>query len=227
MKEFFEKAVTRKKERDNKEAEKRAIAGPPPVQSATDMTTLSKQDDQSDGDGGMGLSEDELEKQEPDIVTPITSATPLTPANQLVNGESFKRKRNYEGDVSESEDADSPRGKRYQSDTPLPPPPPPPPMEIMAEVPSDATGTGFPYDVDDANQMISQQDLDNLVDPELPLAPLSEQKAAAYRNVGLIGTGLDKNSGSPSDEDMGSTGDGYGSMKELSLVIEPQVPQGR
>ncbi|KAL8734900.1 MAG: hypothetical protein Q9166_001252 [cf. Caloplaca sp. 2 TL-2023] len=124
---FFEKAVVRKKERDEKEAAKRKKEGFPAETPKVDVGMGTKQDEESDGDHRMDMSDDEDEKPEPDMATPITSATPVTPADQLINGDRLKRKRigEEESNGDGLTDTESTPGKRLRSKTPPPPPPPP------------------------------------------------------------------------------------------------------
>ncbi|KAL8941487.1 MAG: hypothetical protein Q9216_002215 [Gyalolechia sp. 2 TL-2023] len=132
VKEFFDKAVMRKKERDEKEAEKRKKEGLPTASPALN-TDPAKNDEDSDVEARMDLSEDEDERPEADVAAPGNLATPVTPVEQLINGDRLKRKRSSEGRNDEGEDdIESTPSKRLRSETP--PPPPPPPEEISAAV---------------------------------------------------------------------------------------------
>lgn len=120
VKEFFDKAVLRKKERDENEAEKRKKEGLPAGSHPTD-----KNDDESDAEPRMVLSGDEGERPEADMATPGNLATPITIADQLVNGDRFKRKRSSEErNGGGDDDLESTPSKRLRSETPPPPPPP-------------------------------------------------------------------------------------------------------
>ncbi|CAL8582085.1 histone methyltransferase set2 [Xanthoria parietina] len=125
--EFFEKAVLRKKERDEKDAAKRKNEGLPSKPLNVNVDGDAKQDEASDDEHGMDMSDDEHEKPEPEMVTPITSATPVTPADQLVNGDRLKRKRDGEEGSNGvgANDTESTPKKQLRSQTPPPPPPPP------------------------------------------------------------------------------------------------------
>lgn len=125
--EFFEKGVLRKKERDEKDAAKRKNEGLPSKPLNVNVEGDAKQDEASDDEHGMDMSDDEHEKPEPEMVTPITSATPVTPADQLVNGDRLKRKRDGEGESNGAgaDDTESTPKKQLRSQTPPPPPPPP------------------------------------------------------------------------------------------------------
>ncbi|KAL8872673.1 MAG: hypothetical protein Q9174_001736 [Haloplaca sp. 1 TL-2023] len=138
VKEFFEKAVMRKKERDAREAKKSGQSGPPDVSQATDKDTKAREDEDSDGDQKMDLSDDEAEPPEPDMATPNHSLTPLTPADQLINGKRLKRKR-LEEQVDNNgvpDDPESTPSKRLRSETPPPPPPPPSEKDAINTTPS-------------------------------------------------------------------------------------------
>ncbi|KAL8699158.1 MAG: hypothetical protein Q9224_001533 [Gallowayella concinna] len=136
--EFFDKAVVRKKERDEKDAARRKKEGLP-EKAKVENDVDAKQDEESDGERRMDLSDNEDVKPEPDLVTPITSATPVTPADQLTNGDRLKRKRNGEEESNGDggNDDESTPSKRPRSETP-PPPPPPPPAEY-------GSGIATPY----------------------------------------------------------------------------------
>lgn len=125
--EFFEKAVLRKKERDEKDAAKRKKEGLPSETPNVNVDVDAKQDEESDDEPRMDMSDDENEKPEPEMVTPITSATPVTPADQLVSGDRLKRKREGEEESNGvgANDAESTPKKQLRSETPPPPPPPP------------------------------------------------------------------------------------------------------
>lgn len=99
-----------------------------------------KSDNDSDDDEKMEMSQDEAEKPDPEIGTPAISATPLTPADQLVNGDRLKRKRSEEEESNGGglDDVESTPSKRLRSETP--PPPPPPPAESSPEAVTASNG---------------------------------------------------------------------------------------
>lgn len=134
VKDFFEKAVTRKKERDEKETKKQVNGGLAGASGGVDASTTAKQDEESDGDQRMDLSDDEAENAEPEAVTPNVPTTPATPANQLINGDRLKRKREgvEENNGDLVEDVESTPSKRLRSETPPPPPPPPVDSDVVA-----------------------------------------------------------------------------------------------
>lgn len=129
-KEYFDKAVAKKKEHDRKKAERKAKEGGS-TESPTDpkAETPVKKEGESDNEDMMVMSEDEDAKLEP------KSETPFTPLEQVVNGDGLKRKREADDDFNgiKSEHDDATPNKRPRSITPPAPPPPPPPMEAMPE----------------------------------------------------------------------------------------------
>ncbi|KAL8710925.1 MAG: hypothetical protein Q9220_004524 [cf. Caloplaca sp. 1 TL-2023] len=135
--EFFEKAVARKKERDEKEAAKRKSLGLDPAIPPADSNASAKVEEESDGDQGMEMSDDDAGKFAPNSVTPQDTETPITPADQLVNGDGLKRKRNGTDNANgdDLDDIESTPSKRPRSETP--PPPPPPPAEVDGSPASD------------------------------------------------------------------------------------------
>ncbi|KAL9591135.1 MAG: hypothetical protein Q9203_000006 [Teloschistes exilis] len=134
VKEFFEKAVARKKERDEKEAKTQVNGGPVEASGEVDASTTVKPGEESDGDQRMDLSDDEAENAGPEAVTPNIATTPATPANQPINGDGLKRKRDgvEESNGDFVEDVESTPSKRLRSETPPPPPPPPADSDVVA-----------------------------------------------------------------------------------------------
>ncbi|KAL9602575.1 MAG: hypothetical protein Q9219_001719 [cf. Caloplaca sp. 3 TL-2023] len=128
VKEFFEKAVVRKKERDVREANKGKKEGLPAAPLTMEADSAAKHDE-SDADQKMDPSDDEAERAAADVVTPGNWATPVTPAEHLINGDGLKRKREDEEERNDDGvfEAESTPSKRVKSETPPPPPPPPPP----------------------------------------------------------------------------------------------------
>jgi len=129
VKDFFDKVVAQKRAHDKKREERRAEREKEEGKVAESLTlataTEEKNEDLSDGEPGMDLSDDEGgDKSKQD------SATPITPADSLMNGNGgLKRKRDPEkGDHSlEAAEEGATPTKRPRSETPPPPPPPPPP----------------------------------------------------------------------------------------------------
>ena len=138
VKDYFTKAVAKKDDFDKKKAEKDAKAGsiaesPLPV-TEPDM----KIDGESDGDQGMDMSDDEAEESK-------IESTPITPVDQMINGDGLKRKR-LEGEVLDavSGEGHATPTKRLRSTTPPPPPPPPPPEEDAPDEQSMVEGEDGP-----------------------------------------------------------------------------------
>ena len=125
VKEFFEKAVAKRREHDKKKAERKAKGGGPTESPAAVPDSGVKKEEESDGDQGMDLSDDEEDRDEQH------SGTPITPTDQVANGDGLKRKREGEEGPNgiKFEDEDATPSKRPRSATPPPPPPPPPPTE--------------------------------------------------------------------------------------------------
>ena len=130
VKDYFDKAVAKKKEHDRKKTEKRAKEGGS-TESPTNpkVDTPIKKEEESDDDDVMVMSEDE------DVKVELKSETPITPLEQVANGDNLKRKREADDDSNEikSEYDDATPSKRPRSITPPAPPPPPPPTEGMLE----------------------------------------------------------------------------------------------
>ena len=133
VKEYFDKAVAKKREHEKKKAERvskegESAASPPPT-----MVADVKEEGESDGDQDMAMSDDDE-----DVKRKLESATPVTPSDQLLQAEGLKRKRaKDEGpDSMKIEHSEATPSKRHKSESPPPPPPPPPPAD---ETPPDST----------------------------------------------------------------------------------------
>ncbi|CAF9914110.1 MAG: histone methyltransferase set2 [Alectoria fallacina] len=124
VKEYFDKAVAKKREHEKKKAERRSKEGESAVSPTPPMVADAKrEEEESDGDQDMAMSdddEDEKPKLEP--------ATPVTPSDQLSQVEGLKRKRvnDEDPDSIKLEDNEATPSKRLKSESPPPPPPPPP-----------------------------------------------------------------------------------------------------
>lgn len=129
VRDYFTKAVAKKDDFDKKKTLKDAIAGGAAESPLPAAEPAIKAEDESDGDQGMDMSDDDAEKEAK------VESTPITPIDQMVNGEGLKRKRS-EGEIPDAvageEDLATPT-KRLRSTTPPPPPPPPPPEEDAPE----------------------------------------------------------------------------------------------
>ena len=123
VKEYFDKAVAKKREHDKKKAERRSKEGESAVSPTSATFPNVKVEEESDGDQDVAMSEaDEKEKPK------LESVTPMTPSDQLLQAERLKRKRvNDENpDSIMLEDNEATPSKRLKSESPPPPPPPPP-----------------------------------------------------------------------------------------------------
>ena len=91
VKEYFDKAVAKKREHEKKKAErKNKEEGELAAASTSAMVAEVKkeEEEESDGDQDMAMSDDdECEKPK------LESATPVTPSDQLLQAEGLKRKR--------------------------------------------------------------------------------------------------------------------------------------
>jgi histone-lysine N-methyltransferase SETD2 len=124
VQDYFEKAVAKKKEHDKKKGErkvKEAMSGGPAV-SELAAEVKKEEENHSDGEQDVAMSDDE------DVKPKQETATPITPLDQLLNAEGLKRKRGEDDDPDsiKKEDKNATPIKRLRSETPPPPPPPPP-----------------------------------------------------------------------------------------------------
>lgn len=150
VKDFFDKVVAQKRAHDKKREERRAEREKDESKVAESLTlttaTEEKTEDLSDEEPGMDLSDDEGgDKSKQD------SATPITPADPLMNGNGgLKRKRAAEnGDNGlEVEEEGATPTKRPRSETPPPPPPPPPPPSADIPVGADELSEQATMDID-------------------------------------------------------------------------------
>lgn len=186
VKDYFDKAVAKKREHDKKKAERKAKPGGSRESPAAVAETPVKKEDESDGEEVMVMSEDEDVKDE-DVKEGPKSITPMTPIDQTINGDGLKRKREREHGLNgvKIEDEEATPSKRPRSLTPPAPPPPPPPAEGMPEDDSTMDDSGeyngetpqdFPYEVysqgtiNDVTAMVEEQM--DAVDPPPPPPPL-------------------------------------------------------
>lgn len=130
VKEYFDKAAAKRRDHEKRKTEQKGKGG--------DVSKIShdgdqdmKREDESDGEAGIDITDDEIEKDRQ------RSETPRTPKHQLVNGELLKRKRDGSSGIKD-EDPDATPNKRFKSETPPPPPPPPPPPS-NEKVPDEST----------------------------------------------------------------------------------------
>lgn len=182
----------------------------------------------------MDLSDDEVEQLEPGLATPIQSATPVTPADQLINGERLKRKRGEEeGSNSERlDDLESTPSKRLRSETPPPPPAPPVESNVVTATPVDIQHASSASTLEDG--MEPQETGNGATVSDSPLDPPAElymeyagyDETHAAEATGEISTIFDDIHGTPSD---GDEVEGHGSIDGLGIrhMPELQVRQGR
>lgn len=130
VKEYFDKAAAKRRDHERRKTEQREKGGDVSKLSQEGDHDMKKEDD-SDGEAGIDITDDEIEKDRQ------RSDTPGTPKHQLVNGELLKRKRDGSSG-SKDEDPDATPNKRFKSETPPPPPPPPPPPS-NEKVPEEST----------------------------------------------------------------------------------------
>ncbi|KAL8694095.1 MAG: hypothetical protein Q9218_001210 [Villophora microphyllina] len=233
VKEFFEKAVARKKERDEKEVKKQANGHPTEASLGANASLTVKQDEESDGDQGMDLSDDELENAEPERkVTPIISTTPTTPANQLINGDRLKRKRNgteeSNGDLADG--IESTPSKRQRSETPPPPPPPPMDSDVIAPSPSNIQNvrTGaMDADASEQHETGDEAALQARPPPPPPTSyidyPEGDQSPAVQHSDTLSTIFSGMNGKSPSDGDGIDLDRGNGPIDGLGIRQMPEL----
>lgn len=124
VKDFFDKAVIKRREYENKKAERKRKDGesatsPPNATPTVDV----KKEGEGDADGSMTTPEDDVVKDEPQ------SSGFATPASGSVSGDNLKRKRedDDESDEVKTQDMGATANKKPKLETPPPPPPPPPP----------------------------------------------------------------------------------------------------
>ena len=126
VKEFFDKAVAKKKEHDKKKLERNAKDAESKESPIVPVELdIKKEEEESNGDEVMAMSDDENGKEE------ATSLTPMTPITQMINGDGLKRKREPDQALNGTrfEDDNATPNKRPRSITPPAPPPPPPPIK--------------------------------------------------------------------------------------------------
>lgn len=124
VKEYFDKAVAKRREHEKKKAERRSKEGESAASPIPAMAADVKKQDDSDGDQDMAMSDDDEDGK-----PKLESATPVTPSEQLLQAERLKRKRinDEDPDNVKLEDNEATPSKRHKSESPPPPPPPPPP----------------------------------------------------------------------------------------------------
>ena len=123
VKEYFDKAVAKKREHENKKAMRRSKEGESAASPTPALGAEVKKEEESDGDQDMAMSDDD-ESEKPKL----ESTTPATPSDLLSQVEGLKRKRLNDEDPEgiKSGDNEATPSKRLKSESPPPPPPPPP-----------------------------------------------------------------------------------------------------
>ncbi len=158
VKEYFDKAVAKKREHDKKKAERRGKEGDSAASPTPATVADVKEEGESDGDQDMAMSDDDE-----DAKPKLESATPVTPSDQLLQAEKLKRKRDQDEDLDSTkvEDNEATPSKRPRSESPPPPPPPPPadgtPPDSMSF--SKRGMDGVNHDSYAANQSLGDTDL--------------------------------------------------------------------
>lgn len=139
VKEYFDKAAAKRRDHERKKAEQKEKSAGAAEPSDNVGDPIVKKEEESDEEPGVNLSEDEVEKEKQ------SSGTPITPLDQIMNGDGLKRKREDGGNTAGMgvEDEDATPSKRLRSETPPPPPPPPPPPGPAVSTPSDVAMADF------------------------------------------------------------------------------------
>ena len=151
VKDYFDKAVAKKKEHDKKRAERKKH-DPTMIDSpATQVEREVKKEEHSEDDDELMVMSD----NEGNI--DARSQSPSTPTHQIVNGEGLKRKREIEDGISkvDGENAEVTPRKRFRSITPPAPPPPPPPPVTAATSDELVEETGNELDTAHADPELS------------------------------------------------------------------------
>lgn len=186
VKEYFEKAVVKKRAYDQKKAGRHdKTADPSALHQPTGLDEVTKGND-SDEELDIGLSDNEGGRPKPN------SETPTTPLDQPFNGDRLKRKRGTP-DVPGSdntEDEPATPSKRLRSETPPPPPPPPPPPAdgrlVNLTTPSDELMTDDIPESDRSNRANRSDRKANLdVMNEAPRAEVSPASEADFLSPDL------------------------------------------
>ena len=180
VQDYFEKAVAKKKEHDEKRAERKAKGAD--SAGALELAlgpNVKRDEDVSDGDQIMALSDTEEAKQTQGSVTPVT------PLDQLLIAEGLKRKRETEDDLGsiDQEGMSATPSKRLKSESPPPPPPPPPATELTIDLPED----GPQNSLTDGESPIKVNSMGlNAHHPPPPPPPLESPSTSQLLNDGFV-----------------------------------------
>ena len=181
---YFEKAVVKKKEHDRKKLERKAkeveLGGS--LTSTTATRVKKEEDEKSDGEHDVAMSDDEDAKLKQE------SATPITPLDPQWYVEGLKRKRE-EDEPDDVKRDDATPSKRLRSETPPPPPPPPlangipldpsTPSNDIIENGVSQTGTPNQYQTlpDNGDYLVDDSSIDSHKDPPPPPPPYTARKS--------------------------------------------------
>ena len=181
---YFDKAVVKKKEHDRKKSERKAkeLEAGGPLTLTTATRVKKEEEEMSDGEHDVAMSDDE------DAKLKRESATPITPLDPQSNAEGLKRKRE-EDEAGDMKRDDATPSKRLRSETPPPPPPPPPadgtaldpstPLNDIIENGVSQTGTPNQYRIlpDNGNYLLDDSQIDSYEDPPPPPPPYKARKS--------------------------------------------------
>ena len=167
VKDFFDKAVEKDKERRKRRADRKIREGEGHKSPMDGGVLGDKQDNdtaKSEEDRDIAISDDEEEKP------PVDSTTPATPLDQL-SLEGLKRKRDQllEEEEMGIEDQSTPN-KLIKSETPPPPPPPPAPVDGVYPDIQMSTEAVVEDPVDTPTDACSTTMDDSMTRPSLPSA---------------------------------------------------------
>ncbi len=152
VKEYFDKAVAKKRDHDKKKADRKEKEGAASSVAPLANETFDKEEPDSADENLMDMSDDEAK-------VPSVSGTP--DSGQL-NGEGLKRKRDEDGiRGAEDFDEDAANSKRFKSESPPPPPPPPPAPELEDDLMAEQSELGNVKPAEDASQLIGLEGMNN------------------------------------------------------------------
>lgn len=173
VKEFLDKAAAKSQMRQPSKTEKDAKSDTKEAAPATIHGDIKmvKKEEEDDGDVSMKMQDDE------DIKDELKSASPITPVDQIQNGEGLKRKRKDEANENgvEIEEGATP-SKRVRSITPPTPPPPPPPASDMLEDQSLVDELDASEAESSPQSMGGDMSIPNPPPPPPPLTPSMDEK---------------------------------------------------
>lgn len=134
VKEFFDRAVEKDKERQKRKAERKAHDTGSSRSNDPAVDSVAKsEEDPSDEEKDVDMSDNEEDKVK------LESTTPITPLDPTSTSEGLKRKRDGTDDIRHMnhDRTESTPSKRLKSETPPPVPPPPPPAPENGDYPAD------------------------------------------------------------------------------------------